>query len=80
MSDESTQPTRRSGASRLAYCIACGCHDLAACYDDNAGGPCHWLAVDREAKLGVCSACPDAIERWNAGDRSIAVPVRATDH
>jgi hypothetical protein len=58
----------------LAHCIECGCHDLAACHDDTTGGPCSWLALDREAKRGVCSACPDGLKRWNAGDRSFAVP------
>lgn len=60
---------------KLATCIECGCDDLHACFDEAAGGPCGWLAVDREAGLGVCSACPEALERWQAGDRTINVPV-----
>jgi hypothetical protein len=36
---------------------------------------CSWLAVDYDAGLGVCSACPDDLVRWNAGDRAIAVPM-----
>jgi hypothetical protein len=64
----------------IAHCIECGCHDLAACHDGATDGPCSWLAVDYSAKLGVCSACPDGLERWNAGDRNIAVPVDVNDH
>lgn len=59
----------------IAHCIEFGCHDMAACYDEKADGPCSWLAVDRQAILGVCSACPDAMERWNAGDKTVVVPV-----
>jgi len=59
----------------LAHCIECGCHDLAACHDDKTGGPCSWLVVNRVEGNGVCSACPEGIQRWNAGDRSFAVPV-----
>ena len=29
------------------HCIECGCHDMAACFDEVAGEPCSWLAVDR---------------------------------
>ncbi|MEF2975491.1 hypothetical protein V3473_31080, partial [Pseudomonas aeruginosa] len=54
---------------KLAHCIECGCHDLAACFDEASGGPCSWLALDRAAGVGVCSACPDGMERWNAGER-----------
>lgn len=52
---------------RIAYCIACRCHDIAACHDDATGGPCSWLAVDYEAKRGVCSSCPEDLARWKAG-------------
>ena len=65
---------------RIAHCIGCGCHDYAACHDEATDGPCSWLAVDYQAKLGVCSACPDDLPRWNVGDREVAVPVRADDH
>lgn len=60
---------------RLTHCIACGCRDNAACWDEEAGQPCHWLAVDRAAGLGVCSACADDLARWNDGDRKVAVPI-----
>lgn len=60
---------------KLAHCIECGCHDMAACYDEAADGPCSWLELDRDAGNGVCSACPDAVERWKQGDRTFAVPV-----
>lgn len=59
----------------LATCIGCGCDDLHACEDDATGGPCSWLVVDRETGLGVCSACPGDLERWNAGDREVLVPI-----
>lgn len=64
---------------KLAHCIECGCHDLAACFDEASGGPCSWLALDRAAGVGVCSACPDGMERWNAGEREPAVPVDHAD-
>lgn len=59
----------------LAYCIGCGCHDEHACWDEEAGGACSWLRLDRGARLGVCSACPDVVAAWDAGDRSLRVPV-----
>ena len=64
---------------KLAHCIACGCHDMAACHDEATGGPCSWLAVDRDEGKGVCSACPEALTRWNKGDRAFAVPVEQTE-
>ena len=60
---------------KIAVCIGCGCDDLYACWDDTAGTPCHWLVTDRSAGLGVCSCCPEHLERWQQGDRTIAVPV-----
>ena len=59
---------------KLAYCIGCACHDYDACHDAETRGPCSWLAVDYEAKVGVCSACPDELARWKAGDRTRSVP------
>jgi len=61
----------------LAVCIGCGCHDYRACYDEAAGGPCSWLAVDYNAGLGVCSVCPDELPRWKAGDRTLTEPADA---
>ena len=61
--------------AKLVHCIGCGCHDQAARWDEEAGQPCSWLAVDRSAGLGVCSACPDDQQRWIDGDREIAVPI-----
>jgi hypothetical protein len=58
----------------IATCIGCGCDDFNACEDEKTCGPCHWLAVDYAQGLGVCSACEDDLERWNKGDREMAVP------
>ncbi|WP_198391421.1 hypothetical protein [Burkholderia ubonensis] len=58
----------------VAVCIGCGCTDLNACWDDEKGAPCHWLVVDRDAGLGVCSACPEVVNAWNDGDRALRVP------
>ncbi|MFT3819857.1 MAG: hypothetical protein QM750_19965 [Rubrivivax sp.] len=63
----------------VSHCIECGCHDFAACVDEASGRPCSWLAVDRTLHLGVCSCCADALPRWKAGDRTIAVPVDRTE-
>lgn len=59
----------------ISTCIGCGCDDNHACFDEIAGQPCSWIRVDRGAGLGVCSACPDHVERWDKGDQEIAVPV-----
>ncbi len=61
-------------AGDVAMCIGCGCDDFHACWDDEAGEPCHWLRVDYDASLGVCSACPEVVSDWDAGDREIRVP------
>lgn len=53
-----------------ATCIGCRCDDLHACESDSAGKPCHWLTVDRESGLGVCSECSEYLSRWHAGDRT----------
>lgn len=65
----------RAPVFRVATCIGCGCNDFCACVSDETGQPCAWLAVDRAAKVGVCSECPDDLVRWNAGDRSGSVPL-----
>lgn len=56
-----------------ATCIGCGCDDDNACADseDPAIG-CHWLRVDYDEGLGVCSECRDHAKRWDAGDREPA--------
>jgi hypothetical protein len=50
-------------ARKLAFeatCIGCGCTDMSACLP-LVGDPCHWLRVDRELKIGVCSECEHKI-------------------
>lgn len=42
-----------------AQCVGCGCTDHAACWDTGKGAPCHWLLLDAEHRLGLCSACRD---------------------
>jgi len=64
----------RSIEPGLSACIGCGCDDKHACWDDVAERPCHWLRLDRTAGLGVCSACTGDVERWDRGDRTMAVP------
>lgn len=59
----------------VATCIGCGCDDLHACSDEAVGGPCSWVRLDRVAGLGVCSACPEHVGRWDAGERDFGVPV-----
>lgn len=58
----------------VATCIGCGCDDLHACAEEDTGNPCHWVRLDREAQLGVCSDCPEHAERWDDGDREVQVP------
>jgi hypothetical protein len=62
-------------AMKMCQCIGCGCDDLHACASETTGQPCSWLRVDDDQHLGVCSECPEALERWDSGDRAFAVPV-----
>lgn len=52
-----------------ATCVGCGCTDSEAC-DDGMLGSCYWITVDRKAGVGVCSECPEALQRWKEGDRT----------
>lgn len=61
----------------IAHCIECGCHDYAACFDREEQEPCHWLVVNYGEGVGVCSACPEGLARWDAGDHSFAVPIES---
>jgi hypothetical protein len=66
--------TRRSGSEpevKVAFCIECGCDDDSICVDPANRKPCTWLVLDREVAAGVCSACAQALLRWNTGDRRI---------
>lgn len=55
----------------MAVCIGCACDDNHACID-GLDEPCHWVRLDRETGLGVCSACPGSdVSRWDAGDRDV---------
>lgn len=58
-----------------ATCIGCGCTDMHACSDEIEEAPCHWRRVDRKARLGVCSSCRELEKDWDAGDRTMRVPV-----
>lgn len=58
--------------SGLCRCIGCGCDDRHACQDE-FGEPCGWLRIDREAGVGVCSECPEAVALWDDGGRAVAV-------
>ncbi|EJJ8281163.1 ParA family protein [Salmonella enterica] len=40
-----------------AVCVGCGCTDNNACVNEFRE-PCHWLKVNRQTGLGVCSSCP----------------------
>lgn len=55
--------------NQVATCIGCGCTDNRACINEDTGEACHWLAVDYAAGVGVCSKCPDDLDRWEKGDR-----------
>lgn len=49
-------------------CIGCGCDEKHACPMDHAGlyGGCWWVRFDAEARAGVCSACWDLCQAWDA--------------
>lgn len=62
-------------SSTICTCIACGCDDLNACIDrvrsiERVVG-CHWIRKDATAGVGVCSNCPEAAARFDAGDRTL---------
>lgn len=63
-------PVRRT-PEPVSTCIGCGCTDHRACVDGR-GHACWWLVRDRKRRVGVCSACPGQLQRWDRGDRSIA--------
>lgn len=48
---------------RSATCIGCSCRDDRACK-----GGCHWLRVDYQMGLGVCSQCKPYVEAWDGAD------------
>ena len=50
-------------------CIGCGCKDSAACVDEISGDACHWLRIDDDAGVGVCSECEGHVARFDAGFR-----------
>lgn len=54
--EPAVEPIAVAGAA-AAQCVFCECTDDAACWDDAKGAPCHWLFVDRDRGVGVCSAC-----------------------
>jgi len=54
----------------VTTCLGCGCDDHHACHDGIAAG-CHWLALDVTTGMGICSACPELLARWNAGARYV---------
>lgn len=47
-------------------CVGCGCSEMDAC-----DGGCAWAgkAYIKGQERGVCTACPAAIKRWQAGKR-----------
>lgn len=53
----------------VATCIGCSCTDEAAC-----PGGCYWLRLSREVAFGVCSACPQHLLDWDAGDQRPHAP------
>lgn len=60
---ESQRTSNSLDIEGVAQCIGCGCDDLHAC-----PGGCSWFRVDYGARRGVCSCCPDHVDRWDAGD------------
>lgn len=54
-------PTPETAPRKTATCIGCGCDDQHAC-----DGGCHWLRVDYDKGVGVCSACDPFREAWDA--------------
>lgn len=59
------QPDDGPAPETETVCIGCGCTDSDGCPDG-----CGWMA--QEALRGVCTNCPDHLERFKAGDRSLS--------
>lgn len=51
-------------------CIGCGCSDFNACVKD--GEACHWLRVDNDMQIGVCSRCPGYVEEFERRQADLA--------
>lgn len=56
----------------MNLCIGCGCSEDSPCPGPQ---PCSWLRLDQAEGLGVCSACPLDVQRWDDGDRSFSEEV-----
>lgn len=61
--------------AETTYCVGCGCSDDDACVDEFLE-TCRWLRVDRDIGRGVCSACPERVEPWDAGARTLSGKAR----
>jgi hypothetical protein len=61
------------------YCIACGCHEHAACPSDgmHIAPTCWWLRLDGRKNAGLCSSCEDLVEHWGRGGRALLPEVIA---
>jgi hypothetical protein len=55
----------------MTICIGCGCDEDHACVDINDAG-CSWIREDQQCGVGVCSACPDEVDRFDAGGRTLS--------
>ena len=55
-----------------AICIACGCHENAACPFDatHIASACWWLRFDSRFQVGLCSNCEDLVAHWDRGGRA----------
>ena len=51
-------------------CFGCGCTETNAC--TSKGENCHWLVLDNELGLGVCSSCPDQVEPFGIHQKEMA--------
>lgn len=54
-----------------ATCIGCGCDEVHGC---DVG--CSWIRVDRDKGVGVCTECPDHVERFDQGERKLSMEAR----
>ncbi|EIW8458068.1 hypothetical protein MIL71_004194 [Salmonella enterica subsp. enterica serovar Reading] len=52
---------------KSATCVGCGCSDNDACVNEYRD-TCHWLKVNRQTGLGVCSFCPEFLSHLLADD------------
>lgn len=62
------------GSGSECRCVGCGCTDTHGCLSEH--GPCHWLRVDAQRGIGVCSECGGIVESYDKARRPHGIAKR----